>query len=241
MVPVIVDARFSREEIKLPSATVEVRARKARVRLALTGPSVVRDSRYGDYLNSPYITAEIIESARKTLETESGAQVAGEFGIVRGLYSRLTSHWYARRTKKSTHENDNLVKVAVKEYRVVYRGGNCWEITEPAPPRILTGKYLGEVLSSREGDRSDPLCFLTFSKDKQTADLWLSVDRNDLDFRIVTASSSRSLSRNREAIVAEMLRRSIPPSSFSNLTIPPFIAASELVLGHSRMEATHAD
>lgn len=239
MVPVLIDLRFAREVISLPNVRIEVSARKARLRLTVSGSEVARNSRYGDLLNAPYITAEIVESARKLLEQEQEASATGEFGIAQGLFGKLTAKIFSRRLKKTAIETDNLVKVAVNSYRVIYRTRNCWDVIEPIPPRILTGKYLGDSIGSRDGDMMEPLCFLTFHSNGECADIWLSVDRSDLNLALFDQRTSLQISRNREAVIGELIRRSVPSSSISTTGVSPHVGSQEIVLAHSRLEAVN--
>ncbi len=239
MVPLLIDLRFAREVVALPQLRVEVAARRAKVRLTLSGGEVVRNSRYGDHLNTPYITTEIMESARKILEQEQEASATGEFGIAQGIFGRLSAKLFAKRSKKTAVESDSLVKVAVNAYRIVYRTKDCWDIIEPIPPRILSGKYLGDSYESRDGDRMEPLCFLTFTKNGQTVDIWLSVDRQDLTFSLFDRVKAAKISRNREAVIGELLRRSVPTSAISGPAVLPQIASQEVLLAHSRLEAVN--
>lgn len=237
MVPVQIDLRFDKEIVSLPKVRIAITARKAKIRISLADVFVVRDSRFGDDLNDPYLISEVTESARKLQEREVSARIRGALGISRDIFGRLTAVLHGGLSNKSTSEHDNILKTTVKQFRIIYRGNNCWDVVEPLSPNILSGKYLGNTTVAREGERADPLCLLAFSKKGQLVDIWISVDRSDLEFAVIDQNYFKAVSRNREAVIGELLRRSVSKNYIDRSPLPPQLTLGEIILCHSRLEA----
>lgn len=229
-IPLSIDLDFDIEIVHTPAASFSVKARRATIHLRMTDADLVRGSRLGENALDPQMLAEVTQSVRHAIEAEAGIGGHAEIEVKPNILGRLVAsvHWKKRRSKKSEH--DYIIKSSMRVSRIIPRTKGKWAIVEPVRPHILSGRYVGSDGNQEIG----PLCLVTMRKNNCSTQIVVTVNRHDLDITQTNARLPRS--RNKIAIINEMVRRTIAPSQVKNFTLPPNIGCDDIVLARSIME-----
>lgn len=234
-IPLSIDLDFGAEVVQLPTASFNVLARRAAIHLRMTDADLVRGSRLGEHVLDPQMTADVTQSVRHAIETETGAEGRIEVEVKPNILGRMVASvfWKKRRSKKSEH--DHIVKSSMRVSRVIPRTNGRWAIVEPVNPHILNGRYVGSDGEKEVG----PLCLLTMRGSSCLTQIVVSVNRQDLE--IVQENAGVQHTRNKVAVIGEMARRAIATNQVTNFALPPNIGHEDIVLVRSAMEVTIED
>jgi hypothetical protein len=117
-----------------------VSLRKARLVISPSGFEVKEHNKFGDSTKALAIRYEYKHQSESS--NSKGAQASVEIGIdaaaAPSIGAKIAAH-IDRGTKEiATHSLETEIDIA----RVVPRGGNSWEFSEPTAPQILDGKYI---------------------------------------------------------------------------------------------------
>lgn len=234
-IPVSIDLDFASEEVQLPSAIFNVRARRAAIHLRMTDADPVRGSRLGEHVLDPQMTADVTQSIRHAIETETTAEGIIGVEVKPNILGRLAASisWKKRRSKKAEH--DHIVKSSMRVSRIIPRTNGKWAIVEPVSPHILAGRYIGSAGETEVG----PLCLITMRGGRCLAQVVVTVNRQDLHIEQVNTEMGRT--RNKVAVISEMARRSIAANQVTNFPVPPTIGHEDIVLARSVLEVLYED
>ncbi|WP_170508680.1 hypothetical protein [Ruegeria arenilitoris] len=231
-VPISIDLDFDAEQIDFATVSFEVRARRATIHLSVVDAEVVRGSRIGEFVLDPHMVAEVTQCVRHAVEAETAAEGRIEVEVAPNFLGRLVGlvSWKKRKSKKAEH--DYIVKSAMRVSRIIPRTAGKWSVVEPLNPHVLNGRLMGS-----DGEKEiGPLCLLTMRDEKCLVQVIVSVDRNDLSIKRTGAGIP--VSRNKEAVISQLARRSIASSQVAEFSLPPNIRRSEVVLARSVMEVS---
>ena len=234
-VPLSVDLDFDAESIQFPAASFDVRVRKATIHLSMTDAELVRGSRLGEYVIDPHMIAEVTQSVRQAMETEVGAEGRLEVEVKPNILGRLVGSVFWRKRKSKKAEHDHIVKSAMRVSRIIPRTAGRWAIVEPVSPHLLSGRLMGSDGENEIG----PLCLLTMRSRSCLTQIVISADRNDLSVQHV--GHGQASSRNKEAVLSQMARRSISSNQVTDFEVPPSIGHTDVVLALSVMEISIED
>jgi hypothetical protein len=234
-IPLSIDLDFDAETVQLPTTSFSVRTRRATVHLGMTDADLVRGSRLGEYVLDPQMTADVTQSVRQAIETETGAEGLIEVEVKPNIFGRMAASvfWKKRRSKKAEH--DHIVKSSMRVSRVIPRTGGKWAVVEPVAPHVLSGRYVGSDGEKEVG----PLCLLTMRGEACLVQVIVTVNRQDLNIEQNNAGAQHS--RNKVAVLDEMARRAIASNQVTNFALPPYIGPEDIVLSKSSMEVTVED
>lgn len=159
-VPISIDLDFDVEHVSFPTTTFSICASRATLHLNIVDADIVRGSRLGEFAHSQDLVAEVTQSVRSAIETDT--EIGGKIDVTvqRGFFGALTAlvSWKKRRSRRT--ENDHILKSAKRIFRVSPRPNLRWDIVEPVTPHILRGRYIGAT-----GAQDAPaLCLITMRK-----------------------------------------------------------------------------
>lgn len=231
-IPISIDLDFDTEEIHLPTMLVEVRASKATIHLTLIDADMIRGSRLGEHVHKPDFAAEVTQCVRQAIETEGEQSGKLEVEVKKGFLGRIFAavSWKRRRSKKS--EYDHVLKLESRVDRIVPRTAGRWLVVEPIKPFLLRGRYVG----SNGTEEIGPLCMITMRERKSKVVVAISVRQEDLDVKAIKKQSVGAVSRNKEIVIAQLVRRSISRDQTMNAKLPMNFTRDELVLAQSMLE-----
>lgn len=235
--PVSIDLDFDCETVRFPSGKFIIRALRATVFVSLEGADLVRGSRLGEYVHEPHLVAEVTQSVSESLEKETDIQGRLEVEVRRDFFGRVFGfvNWKKRRNNRAAR--DHVIKLGQRVDRIIPRTLDRWTIVEPMNPHLLAGRYIGS-----DGDKQiGPLCLITMRGRVARVRVVSTVSRDDLDVSAVPSGARRPTSRNKEAVMATLVRRSLSENQSNDFVVPPLIEGSDIVLANSIMEISVAD
>lgn len=229
-VPLSVDLDFDVENVRFHNASFEIRARKAMLHLNMIDADLVRGSRLGEHVIDPHMVADVTQSVRLAIETETGAEGRIEVEVKPNIFGRLVGSvfWKKRKSKKAEH--DHIVKSSMRVSRIIPRTAGRWAIVEPVNPHLLSGRFIGSAGEKEIG----PLCLLTMRAATCLTQIVVSAKREDLS--VSQVGQEQAHTRNKEAVIAQMARRSISSNQVTDFELPPSISNNDIILARSVME-----
>ena len=235
--PISIDLDFDVEDIHFATTSFTVTAQKALVHLRTQDADVVRGTRLGEHVLDPNMVAEVTQSVRLATESETGTEGRIEVEVAPNFLGRLigTVFWKKRKSKRA--ELDHIIKAAFRVSRIIPRTAGRWAILEPVRPHILKGRFIG----TDGEDEIGPLCLLTMREDVCLVQVVISANRDDLNIRQTSAPNQTPRSKNKKAVLSQMIRRSISFNQVTDFTVPPNIGHESIVLAQSRMEIAVED
>lgn len=207
--PVELDVEFFKEVVKTQKTHLDVWAAEAEVKITISGGSVVRGSRYGEKTLTQGETLKIELSDIRSQKKASSASLRAKVGGVIGGGSKVESGIDFGLGGSVSIESEGKGQLTSEKtlQRVVARPQGRWQILEPTPPGILDGKYLGLVRLTNGEEVFVPLCQVMSSGKVVLIRVWLRIPRRSLKVRLGNENDDASLSRNKEIIVQELVRR----------------------------------
>lgn len=212
LVPLDIELRFDKHVIRKLDGDLTVALTGAEIELVLEGFQVARGSRFGDVINEPYEVAEITQSIRTDLESETDIGLNIDVTVSKNPIGRVVGYWKKRRKSKRAINVDNVAKIAVRAYRVVARNNNRWSVLEPRSPHILTGRYLGERDDSNNSEKYTPLCLLTKVSSPAIAKIFLRTNYSSIQIVDHSDENQSGLSKNKQAVISQIVRLSLSRS-----------------------------
>lgn len=207
--PVELDVEFFKEVVKTQKAHLDVWAAEAEVKITISGGSVVRGSRYGEKILTQGEIAKLEASDSRLQKKISSGSLRAKLGSVIGGGSKIETGIDFGVGNSVSIESEGKGQLSSEKtlQRVVARPQGRWQILEPTPPGILDGKYLGLVKLTNGEDVFAPLCQVVSSGKVVLIRVWLRIPRRSLKVRLGGENGDVSLSRNKEIIVQELVRR----------------------------------
>lgn len=212
LVPLDIELRFDKHVIRRLDGDLTVALTGAEIELVLEGFQVVRGSRFGDEINKPYEVAEITQSIREGLESETNIGLDIDVTISKNPFGRVVGYWKKRRKSKRAINVNNVAKIAVRAYRIVARNNNRWTVVEPTSPHILLGRYLGERYDSYDSEKCTPLCLLTKVSSPAIAKVFLRTNYSSIQVIDHSDGNQSRFSKNKQAVISQIVRLSLSRS-----------------------------
>jgi hypothetical protein len=236
-VPISIDLDFDEEHVSLPTATFSICAARATLHLKISDADVARGSRLGEFAHNQDMVAEVTQSVRSAIETDT--EVGGKIDVTiqRGFLGALTAlvSWKNRRSRRA--ENDHILKTAKRIFRVSPRPNLRWDIVEPVTPHILRGRYIGAA----NEQEAPALCIVTMRKKRCLVRIDLVVNRHDLQIHNLLISGSRIANKNKAVILDQLARRSIRKTQVDSIGLTTDAGENGVILCKSLMELEIAD
>lgn len=220
--PLELEVRFSSEYVETPNHTLRVSPKQAEIVLVLEGCEIERGSRLGEYVRA--------SSERVTHKVTLNEELERTKGISGGLFAKLfapgaatgsaNASAYVEMKQKISEASEETASSEKSLLRVIARTRNRWTLQEPLPPFVLDGLYIGEKQAGDEG--YVPLCCIKKQGGPFGIKIWLRIPSRALSVSLDSLSDSAIQNRNQEAIVQQLIRRSVSlPSQERHGEQPP--------------------
>ncbi|MEO9496100.1 MAG: hypothetical protein ABJG42_16610, partial [Vibrio splendidus] len=180
-------------------------AARATLYLTVSYAKVVRGSRLGEYAHDPDMVEQVTQSVRTAFENEIDATGSLELTVVPGLVGKLTGLVRLKNRRSKKTETDHIVQTATRISRILPRPKLKWDIVEPVAPNLLKGRYVGTSDKKEVG----PLCLLTMEESSCVVEVSVAIKRQDVIIGDLVVSGAPRESRNKQAIIDQLARRSI--------------------------------
>lgn len=231
-IPLSIDLDFFAEHVAFPTTTFSASATRVTLYLKTLHASVVRGSRLGEYALDPDMVEEVTQSVRNAIENEIDATGSLEVTVEPGFFGKLTGLVRWRKRKSNIRERDHFIKTATRITRISPRPRLKWDIVEPIAPCILRGRYIGAYKDAEIG----PLCLLTMEKSPCVVELKVAVKRQDIAIGDMAVSGSSIRSRNKQAVLEQLARRSIERNQVSSPGTTVHLDPNSIILCDCKME-----
>ncbi len=232
--PISVDIDFGPEEICLPSISYELTLTKATLHLSLENADLIRGSKLGETVLDPDIVANVTKSIKDSLETETSAEGRLEIEVSNNILGKATALFKRMVRNSRKTESDYIVESSVRVKRIAPRPKGKWVIVEPLAPHQLIGRYVGLQGATEVG----PLCLLTMRGNACKVQLVVTACSDDIIAVPKRRLSNFARTRNKEAVISQLLRKAIESNQVTGITVPPHIGTNDIVLSGGKMEIT---
>lgn len=239
LIPVDLELRFDDQVIRTSAGDFLVSLSRANIQLVLDGMDVVRGSKFGDEINEPFVVADVVQSVRTELETKSESGYNLGVTLTKSAFGTISAFIKRKRKTKNTLNTDRIAKASINHYRVIARNNNRWSIVEPTEPYLLRGRYLGEKSGNTMNEKSDPICFLNLTSTPSEAKLFLRANFSDIHVVQYNTENNFVASRNKDAIISQLVRLSLYGSKHSTLGLQESPERDGLLLCQSVLRCKH--